>query len=188
MRKSQPGSDSVQASRRSSLDQLTREGFDERLAMTLTDVQDDVQYRKSAGAQCWDLMVEISECRASAARTGAEWNPLRLAGAAIPALAAGAGGVLVGHLHGTTGTVIGWIALIGGVAGASINAMRPADHYAADQLRAAQFRGLYWEVSSYAMTSLADDTRQKIAATLQDFSKRIDEISRVYANVTGSAE
>jgi hypothetical protein len=66
--------------------------------------------------------------------------------------------------------------------------MRPADHYAADQLRAARFRGLYWEVSSYAMTGLADDARQQIAATLKDFSKRIEEMSSVHANVTGSAE
>jgi hypothetical protein len=168
------------------LDQLTREEFNERLGMTLAGVQGDLQYRKSAGSQCWDLMVEISKCRALAARTGSVWNPLRLAGAAIPALAAGAGGVLVGHLHGTAGTVIGWVALIGGVLGASINAMRPADHYAVDQLKAARFRGLYWEVSSYAMTGLADDTRQQIAITLKDFSKRIDEISRLYANVTGS--
>jgi hypothetical protein len=188
VRNSRPGLDSVQASRQSSSDQLKREEFDERLAMTLTGVQDDVEYRKSAGAQCWDLMVEISDCRASADRTGSQWNPLRLAGAAIPALAAAAGGVLVGHLHGTASTVIGWVALIGGVAGASINAMRPADHYAADQLRAARFRGLYWEVSSYAMTGLADDARQQIAATLKDFSKRIDEISSVHANVTGSAQ
>jgi hypothetical protein len=143
-RRSPRGSDSVQTSEQRPLDQLTREKFDDRLAMTLTGVQDDLEYRKSAGSQCWDLMVEISESRATADQTGKVWNPLRLAGAAIPALVAGAGGVLVGHLHGNAGTVIGWVALIGGVAGASINAMRPADHYAADQLRAARFRGLYW--------------------------------------------
>lgn len=154
--------------------------------MALADVRDDIEYRRSAGAQCWDLMVEISECRDLASRSTLKWNPLRLAGAAMPALAAAAGGVLVGHLLGAAGTAVGWVALVGGVLGASINAMRPADHWAEDQRRASGFTGLYWEVSSYAMTSLADDTRQQIAVTLQDFSKRLEEVSLIHANVSRS--
>lgn len=185
-REARSESDSVRVSGPRSMIRLTRQEFGDRLDMALVGVQDDVEYRRSAGAQCWDLMMEISECGYSASRTTSQWNPLRLAGAAMPALAAAAGGVLVGHLHGAAGTTVGWVALVGGVLGASINAMRPADHYADDRRRAAQFRGLYWKVSSYAMTGLADDTRQQIAVTMQGFSKRIEEISLIHANVSRS--
>jgi hypothetical protein len=44
-------------------------------------------------------------------------------------VAAGAGGTLVGHVNGPAGTVIGWVALIGGLVGAAINAVRPAIEY-----------------------------------------------------------
>jgi len=183
---SQPGQGSGQALAQGSLEQLTREQFDKRLDKTLAGVE-DAEYRRSAGWECWDLMVRISKLRARANRTRKQWNPVRLAGAAIPALAAGAGGVLISHLHGTAGTVIGWVALVGGVMGAAISAMRPAAHYAADLRRGSQFEGLYWEVSSYAVTGLVYDEKEQIAEVLQGFSKRMCEISMISANVTESA-
>jgi hypothetical protein len=54
-------------------------------------------------------------------------------------VAAGAGDSLVGHVHGTAGTVIGWVALIGGLVGAAIDAARPAVEYGVDLRKPAEF-------------------------------------------------
>jgi hypothetical protein len=85
----------------------------------------------------WQRWVKAAQARSL-------WNPIRYAGAVIPVVAAGAGGSLVGHLHGTAGAVIGWVALLGGLAGAAINAMRPGVEHSVDLAKAAQFEQLYW--------------------------------------------
>jgi hypothetical protein len=64
----------------------------------------------------------------------------------IPVVAAGAGGTLVGHVHGAAGTVIGWVALVGGLVGAAITAVRPAVEYGVDLRKAAEFERLYRHV------------------------------------------
>lgn len=95
----------------------------------------------------------------------------------IPVVAAGAGGSLVSHVHGTAGTVIGWVALIGGILGAAINAVRPAVEYGVDLSKAAQFEQLYWDAYNYAMAKLPIDAPEDIAATLKSFSQRMERIA-----------
>jgi hypothetical protein len=104
----------------------------------------------------------------------------------MPVVAAGAGGSLVGHLHGTAGTVIGWVALVGGLAGAAINAMRPGVEHAVDLTKAAQFEQLYWEVFTYAMVSIRTDTPEDIAAALMRFAKRMAEIAVLSGHTTAT--
>jgi len=82
--------------------------------------------------------------RTNAVSARQQWNLFRYAGAVIPVVAAGAGGSLVGQVHSTAATVIGWIALIGGLVGAAINAVRPAVEYGVDLRKAAEFEQLYW--------------------------------------------
>jgi hypothetical protein len=125
--------------------------------------------------------------RGNAADARALWNKFRYAAAVVPVVAAGAGGSLVGHVHGTAGTVIGWVAIIGGLVGAAINAVRPAVEYGVDLTKAAQFEQLYWDVFNYSMTGLRLDPLEKIAPTLDSFAQRMKEIAVASGGSTATA-
>jgi hypothetical protein len=152
------------------------EEFRARLDEVLADAGDR-QYRTNLGLQCWTFMDRVWSRRTSAVRARSQWNLFRYAGAVIPVVAAGAGGSLVGHVHGTAGTVIGWVALIGGVLGAAINAVRPAVEYGVDLRKAAEFEQLYWDVFNYAMAELPTADLTKIPAILNGFTQRMQEIA-----------
>jgi hypothetical protein len=150
------------------------------------DGLEDLTYRENIGIQCWIFMERVWQRKDNAARGRSQWSPVRYAGAVIPVVAAGAGGSLVGHLHGTAGTVIGWIALIGGLIGAAINSLRPAVEHAVDLTKAAHFERLYWDVFTYAMTILRTDKPEDIAVALKDFSKREDDIALLAVGSTAT--
>jgi hypothetical protein len=152
------------------------EEFRARLDEVLADAGDR-QYRTNLGLQCWTFMDRVWSRRTSAVRARSQWNLFRYAGAVIPVVAAGAGGSLVGHVHGTAGTVIGWVALIGGVLGAAINAVRPAVEYGVDLRKAAEFEQLYWDAFNYAMAELPTADLTKIPAILNGFTQRMQEIA-----------
>jgi hypothetical protein len=65
---------------------------------------EDLAYRENIGIQCWNFMGRVWQRKDNAARGRSQWSPIRYAGAVIPVVAAGAGGSLVGHLHGTNTT------------------------------------------------------------------------------------
>src|ERR1700748_986779 len=127
--------------------------FTARLGEALADV-DRREYRTNLGVQCWTFMERVWVRRNNAVTARKQWNLFRYAGSVIPVVAAGAGGSLVGNLHGTASTVIGWVALIAGLVGAAINAVRPAVEYGVDLRKAADFEQLYWDVFNYAMAEL----------------------------------
>jgi hypothetical protein len=154
----------------------TRAYFERRLYQALAGA-DDVEYRANLGIQCWTFMGRVWQRRTNAHDARAKWNPVRYAGSVIPVVAAGAGGSLVSHVHGTAGTAIGWVALIGGILGAAINAVRPAVEYGVDLSKAAQFEQLYWDAYNYAMAKLPIDAPEDIAATLESFSQRMEKIA-----------
>ena len=160
----------------------TREEFEARLRSALTGAS-DVEYRSNLGLWCWDFMSRVWQRRMNAASARSQWNWFRYAGAVIPVLAAGAGGTLLGHLHGTSAAAIGWVALIGGLTGAAINSVRPAVEYGVDLTKTSQFERLYWDVFNYAMGKLPVDAADDIAAALKCFAQRMDEI----ATVSGSS-
>jgi hypothetical protein len=137
----------------------------------------DRQYRMNLGLQCWTFMDRVWSRRTNANQARSQWNRFRYAGAVIPVVAAGAGGSLVGHVHGVAGTVIGWVALIGGLVGAAINAVRPAVEYGVDLRKAAEFEQLYWDVFNYAMAELPTADATAIPAKLNGFSQRMEEIA-----------
>jgi hypothetical protein len=69
------------------------------------------------------------------------------------------------------------VALIGGLTGAAINAVRPAVEYGVDLTKANQFERLYWDVFNYAMVKLRIDTPGDISTTLTSFTQRMEEIA-----------
>ncbi len=154
----------------------SRGEFTARLDEALAEVGDR-QYRMNLGLQCWTFMDRVWSRRTNANQARSQWNRFRYAGAVIPVVAAGAGGSLVGHVHGVAGIVIGWVALIGGLAGAAINAVRPAVEYGIDLRKAAQFEQLYWDVFNYAMAELPTADATAIPAKLNGFSQRMEEIA-----------
>lgn len=162
-----------------------REAFEQRLRTALAGAEDE-EYRTNLGIQCWLFMGRVWQRWVKAAQARSLWNPIRYAGAVIPVVAAGAGGSLVGHLHGTAGAVIGWVALLGGLAGAAINAMRPGVEHSVDLAKAAQFEQLYWDVFTYAMVSLRTDTHEDIGAALRGFAKRMEEIALLSGRTTAT--
>ena len=164
----------------------TREVFDERLRKALTGV-DNVEYRENLGWQCWTLMDRAWHRRTQAVSARSLWNPFRYAASVIPVVAAGAGGSLVSHVHGTVGTVIGWVALIAGLIGAAINSLRPGVEYGVDLSKAAQFEHLYWDILNYAMAKLPTDKPEVIAVALDSFAQRIEEIAVISGSTTATA-
>jgi hypothetical protein len=164
----------------------TREYFENRLHHALAGA-DDVEYRMNLGIQCWTFMLRVWQRRTNAHDARTKWNPVRYAGAVIPVVAAGAGGSLVSHVHGTVGTAIGWVALLGGILGAAINAVRPAAEYGVDMTKAAQFEQLYWDVYNYAMAELPADAPERIAAILRDFSERMEKIAILSGAATATS-
>jgi hypothetical protein len=164
----------------------TREQFLARLADALAG-SDDVQHRHNIGLQCWAFMDRVWDRRTRAAKARSQWNWLRYAGAVIPVIAAGAGGGLVGHLHGVAGSVIGWVALVGGLAGAAVNAVRPAVEYGVDLRKAADFEQLYWDVFNYAMVELPSADHDHIPAKLNGFARRMEEIALTSGGSTGNS-
>jgi hypothetical protein len=157
-----------------------------RLDEALTDA-DDREYRANLGLHCWTFMDRAWSRRLNAAHARSQWNLFRYAGAVIPVIAAGAGGSLVGHVHGVAGSVIGWVALIGGLVGAAINAVRPAAEYGVDLKKAAEFEQLYWDVFNYAMAELPKAEVAGIPAKLDGFSQRMVEIAVISAGSTATA-
>src|SRR4029077_13988705 len=85
----------------------SREEFMARLEEALTDAGDR-QYRTNLGVHGWPSMDRVWWRRTSAVHARSQWNLFRYAGAVIPVVAAGAGGTLVGPVHGAAGTVFGW--------------------------------------------------------------------------------
>jgi hypothetical protein len=152
------------------------EEFRVRLGEVLADAGER-QYRANLGLQCWTFMDRVWSRRTNAVHARSHWNLFRYAGAVIPVVAAGAGGSLVGHVHGAAGTVIGWVALIGGLLGAAINAVRPAVEYGVDLRKAAEFEQLYWDVFNYAMAELPTADLTEIPAILNGFTQRMQEIA-----------
>jgi hypothetical protein len=164
----------------------TRPQFEELLRGALKG-SEHAEYRENVGWHCWGLMDRAWYRRGNAANARTLWNKFRYAAAVVPVVAAGAGGSLVSHVHGTTGAVIGWVAIIGGLAGAAINAVRPAVEYGVDLTKAAQFEQLYWDVFNYSMTGLRLDPLEKIAPTLDSFAQRMMKIAVVSGGSTATA-
>lgn len=172
--------------RQQSLTPPTREEFEGRLRQALTGA-DDIEYRANLGLQCWTFMDRVWQRRTSAASARSQWNLFRYAGAVIPVVAAGAGGSLLGHLHGTASAVIGWVALIGGLVGAAINTVRPGVEYGVDLTKTNQFEQLYWDTFNYAMVKLRIDTPGDISAALTSFTQRMEEIAVTSAGSTATS-
>lgn len=164
----------------------SRTEFTARLDEALAQAGDR-QYRMNLGLQCWTFMDRVWSRRTNANQARSQWNRFRYAGAVIPVVAAGAGGSLVGHVHGVAGSVIGWVALIGGLVGAAINAVRPAVEYGVDLRKAAEFEQLYWDVFNYAMAELPTADTTAIPAKLNGFSQRMEEIAITSGSSTATS-
>jgi hypothetical protein len=154
----------------------TKADFDSRMRAALHGAE-DLQLRMNLAWHCWDLMSRIWYRRMTSADARSKWNWFRQAGAVVPVVAAGAGGSLVGHLHGAGGATIGWIALLGGLVGAAIGATRPGVEYAVDVRKAVQYETLYWDIYTYAITKLRTIPAEEFLEQIQIFNRRMEAIA-----------
>lgn len=173
--------------RQSWLPSTSKEEFNLNLKKALAGCVNNIEYRTNVGSQCWILMDRAWYRRTTAVSTRRRWTPFRYAAEVIPVVAAGAGGSLVVHLHGTAGTFIGWAALIGGLLGAAINSVRPSVEYGVDLTKAAQFEHLYWDIFNYAMAKLPIDQPMDIVCALESFAQRIEKIAVISGNTTATS-
>lgn len=150
--------------------------FEHDLSVALAGAE-DFEYRKNLGLQSRFLMERAWELSEKAHHHSGLWKPFRYAGEVIPVVAAGAGGSLISHVDGTAATVIGWVALIGGLLGAAINAMHPADGYGARLRTAAHFEQLFWDMQNYVMTELRDARHEDISFAMRKFAQRMNDIA-----------
>jgi hypothetical protein len=164
----------------------SRDEFTARLEEVLAQTEDR-QYRMNIGLQCWAFMNRTWYRRTNASHARTQWSWFRYAAAVIPVVAAGAGGSLVGQLHGSAAIIVGWVALVGGLAGAAINAVRPAVEYGVDLIKAAEFERLYWDVFNYAIVELPASDATAIPVKLNSFSERMREISVISGSSTATS-
>jgi hypothetical protein len=159
--------------------------FDARLRVALAGA-DTLEHRLNLGRQCWTLMCRAWHRRTKSTEARSKWNWFRYAGAVIPVIAAGAGGSLVSHLHGTPSAVIGWTALIGGLIGAAISAVRPGVEYTVDVRKAAEFETLYWDIYTYAMTKLRTVSDDDFTQEFGNFVRRMEKIALISGGSTAT--
>lgn len=102
------------------------------------------------------LMVRVAQLRLRKARGRNIAHLLaRLAAGVTAAVTTVTGGTLLAHVHGSAASVLGLIAVILGVIGAAIAAVRPGESYTTDLVIAAQYEHLWWDIYSFGITKLA---------------------------------
>ena len=101
----------------------------------------------------------------------AHWFQRGSAGASA-AVATLTGGALLGNLSGTAAHYVGVAAAVVGLATAAIAAARPGDSYIVDLARKAHYEQLWWDISTYALTQLAEADAAGFQAVMKDFAAR----------------
>jgi len=141
---------------------------------------DDKNRAQRAGwaSQLAQLMVRVAQLRHRQARGRNVAHFLaRLAAGVTAAVTTVTGGTLLAHLHGTSATVLGLIAVVLGVTGAVIAATRPGESYTTDLVMAAQYERLWWDIYGFGTTDLIAISQADFATAWCGFVERHETIS-----------
>jgi hypothetical protein len=95
----------------------------------------------------------------------------RLAVGGTAAFTALTGSSLLAHLRGPAATTIGVIAVVLGITGAALAALRPQEDYARDVVIAAEYERLWWEMYVFATTDLPEASAQDFAEAMKLFAE-----------------
>jgi hypothetical protein len=101
----------------------------------------------------------------------------RLTAGVTAAVTTVTGGTLLAHVHGSAATALGLIAVILGVIGAAIAAVRPGESYATDLVIAAQYEHLWWDMYGFGVTELTTASQGDFLEAWSGFVKREEDIS-----------
>jgi hypothetical protein len=122
-------------------------------------------------------MVRVAQLRLRKARGRNIAHLLaRLAAGVTAAVTTVTGGTLLAHVHGPAASALGLIAVIPGVLGAAIAAVRPGESYATDLVIAAQYEHLWWDMYGFGVTELATVSQEDFLGTWSTFVKREEDI------------
>jgi hypothetical protein len=124
------------------------------------------------------LMVRVAQLRLRKARGRNIAHLLaRLAAGVTAAVTTVTGGTLLAHAHGRAASVLGLTAVILGVLGAAVAAVRPGESYTADLLIAAQYEHLWWDMYSFGITELATIAQEDFLVRMGSFLERQEDIN-----------
>jgi hypothetical protein len=124
------------------------------------------------------LMVRIAQLRLRKARGRNIAHLLaRITAGVTAAVTTVTGGTLLAHLNGTAASALGLIAVILGVIGAAIAAVRPGESYATDVVIAAQYEHLWWDMYGFGVTEFAVASHGDFQEAWSGFVKREADIN-----------
>jgi hypothetical protein len=129
-------------------------------------------------AQLAELMVRIVTLRNRQSRSkGNAGRAARLAASVTAVVTALTGGTLLAGVHGAAATALGVVAVVLGIGGSALTAIRPAESYATSLLLAAQYERLWWAIYSYCSTELVTASEDDFAKAWISFTNQVKDIS-----------
>jgi hypothetical protein len=133
----------------------------------------DRKRRLQWASQLAQMMSRVCDVRYGQARSrNAALRMARLAAGGTAAFTTLTGSTLLAHLRGAAATTIGIIAVVLGISGAALAALRPQEGYARDVVMAAEYENLWWDMYVYGSTQLSHVSRQDFAEAMSRFAER----------------
>jgi hypothetical protein len=138
----------------------------------------DRDQRMEWAAMLARLMIRIAQLRLRKARGRNMAHLLaRVAAGVTAAVTTVTGGTLLAQVHGRAASALGLIAVVLGVIGAAIAAVRPGASYATDLVTAAQYEHLWWDMYGFGVIKLATVSPGDFMEAWSGFLKREEDIS-----------
>jgi hypothetical protein len=133
----------------------------------------DRERRLKWANQLAQMMSRVCDVRHGQARSrNSALRMARLAAGGTAAFTTLTGSTLLAHLRGAAATTIGIIAVVLGISGAALAALRPQEGYAMDVVMAAKYENLWWDMYVFGSTRLPDVSWQDFADALSGFAER----------------
>ena len=154
----------------------------------LSEEAGGLDLRKLWLLQLAELMMRIATLRRrQAASRNIERVGARLAASVTAVVTALTGGTLLAGVHGSAARVLGVVAVILGIGGSALTALRPAESYATNLIVAVQYERLWWDIYGYCSTELMTASEANFAKAWSDFNDREHDISSTPGSKGGTA-
>jgi hypothetical protein len=149
-----------------------------RFEACLSEEPPGLDRRKLWLLQLAELMMRIATLRRrQAASRNIDRVAARLAASVTAVVTALTGGTLLAGVHGSAAKTLGVAAIILGIGGSVLTALRPAESYATNLIVAVQYERLWWAIYGYCSTELVKASEADFAKAWTDFNNREQDIS-----------
>ena len=89
------------------------------------------------------------------------------------------GGTLLAGVHGSLAKALGVVAVVFGIGGSVLTALRPGEIYATNLIVTVQYERLWWAIYGYCSTELVTASEANFAKAWSDFNDRQHDISSI---------